>query len=68
MDIKDYEMQVIDLGWKACTTGDTNTQCCNTPKARYIKVFAKNFGTIPEWHLGAGGEGFIFIDEIDIKN
>ncbi len=68
VDIKDYEMQVIDLGWKACTTGDANTQCCNTPKARYIKVFAKNFGTIPEWHLGAGGEGFIFIDEIDIKN
>ena len=33
-------------------------------KARYVRVFAKNFGTIPEWHLGHGGEGFIFIDEI----
>ena len=36
-------------------------------EARYVKVFAKNFGTIPSWHLGAGGEGFIFIDEIWIE-
>jgi len=36
-------------------------------KARYIKVKAKNFGKIPEWHLGSGGEAFIFIDEIIIK-
>ena len=35
--------------------------------ARYVKVFAKNFGTIPSWHLGAGGEGFIFIDEIWVE-
>ena len=34
---------------------------------RYVKVFAKNFGTIPSWHLGAGGEGFIFIDEIWVE-
>ncbi len=36
-------------------------------KARYIKVIAKNFGKLPEWHLGAGGDAFIFIDEIEIK-
>ena len=35
---------------------------------RYIKVFAKNFGTIPEWHPGAGSEGFIFIDEIWVND
>lgn len=33
-------------------------------KSRYIRVKAKNYGTIPSWHLGAGGEAFIFIDEI----
>ena len=32
--------------------------------ARYIKVFAKNIGTIPEWHPGAGYPGFIFTDEL----
>lgn len=36
-------------------------------KARYVKVVATNFGTIPEWHLGRGGEAFIFVDEIVIE-
>jgi predicted alpha-1,2-mannosidase len=35
--------------------------------ARYIKVVAKNFGPLPEWHQGKGGQAFIFIDEITIK-
>jgi predicted alpha-1,2-mannosidase len=35
--------------------------------ARYIKVKASNFGKIPEWHLGTGGDAYIFIDEIIIK-
>lgn len=36
-------------------------------KARFVKITAKNFGKLPEWHLGAGGEAYIFIDEILIK-
>lgn len=36
-------------------------------KARYVKVIAKNFGKLPEWHQGFGGDAFIFIDEIMIK-
>ncbi len=35
--------------------------------ARYIKVIAKNFGKLPEWHQGFGGDAFIFIDEITIN-
>lgn len=38
-----------------------------TTKAQYIKVKAHNFGKLPEWHLGKGGEAFIFIDEIEVK-
>ncbi|MDD4847792.1 MAG: GH92 family glycosyl hydrolase [Bacteroidales bacterium] len=34
--------------------------------ARYIRVKAENYGTIPEWHLGAGYPAYIFIDEIFI--
>lgn len=37
------------------------------PKVRYVKVFAKNFGKLPSWHQGYGGDAFIFIDEITIK-
>ncbi|RZJ76466.1 MAG: alpha-mannosidase [Flavobacterium sp.] len=36
-------------------------------QARYIKVKAYNFGKLPEWHQGFGGDAFIFIDEISIK-
>lgn len=34
---------------------------------RYIKVFAKNYGKLPAWHPGAGGDAFIFVDEIEIR-
>ncbi len=36
-------------------------------KAKYVKVKAYNFGKLPDWHQGAGGDAFIFIDEITIK-
>ena len=36
-------------------------------KAKYVKVKAFNFGKLPEWHQGFGGDAFIFIDEITIK-
>lgn len=34
---------------------------------RFIKVVAENYGTLPAWHPGAGGEAFIFIDEIMLR-
>ena len=36
-------------------------------KARFIKVFGKNRGLCPEWHVGAGNKAWIFVDEITIK-
>jgi hypothetical protein len=33
----------------------------------FVKVKAYNFGKLPEWHQGFGGDAFIFIDEITIK-
>ena len=35
--------------------------------ARYIKIIAKNYGIIPDWHLGSGGQAWIFVDEIRVK-
>ncbi|MDX2171771.1 MAG: GH92 family glycosyl hydrolase [Bacteroidota bacterium] len=35
--------------------------------ARYVKIVAKNFGKLPDWHLGKGDNAFIFVDEIEIK-
>lgn len=51
----DYEMYVTDLGIKMKVS------------TRYIKVKAINFGTIPQWHLGAGGQAYIFVDEVIVE-
>ena len=55
VDPQDYVVQIHDLS--VVLPDDIGP-------VKYIRVFAKNFGTIPEWHPGAGSEGFIFIDEI----
>ena len=36
-------------------------------RARYVRVKAYNFGKIPAWHPGAGGDPWIFVDEIFIR-
>ncbi len=36
-------------------------------RARYVRIRAYNFGKIPSWHLGAGGDPWIFIDEVIIR-
>ena len=36
-------------------------------KARYIRIKAYNFGKIPSWHPGAGGDAWIFVDEVFIE-
>ncbi|MGD0709972.1 MAG: GH92 family glycosyl hydrolase [Bacteroidales bacterium] len=53
---KDYKPTIKDF------TASVDITSC-----RYIRVKAKNCGTIPSWHLGAGGDAFIFIDEIIIE-
>ena len=36
-------------------------------KARYIRIRAHNYGKVPSWHAGAGGDAWIFVDEIIIN-
>ncbi len=36
-------------------------------RARYIRVKAVNYGKLPAWHNGAGGDAWIFADEIMVK-
>ena len=36
-------------------------------EARFVKLEAVNYGTIPTWHPGAGGEAFIFVDELLVE-
>jgi hypothetical protein len=36
---------------------------------KFIKVVAKNYGTLPAWHqgYGDGGDAILFVDEISVK-
>jgi predicted alpha-1,2-mannosidase len=36
-------------------------------KAKFIKVVAKNYGKLPSWHLSAGQNAYIFVDEIGVR-
>ncbi len=38
-----------------------------TLNTRYLKIVAKSIGLLPTWHHAAGGESFIFTDEIEIE-
>lgn len=56
IDPKDDKVQIKDFATEILPT-----------EARYIKVKAYFFGKLPEWHQGAGGDSYIFIDEISLK-
>jgi len=34
---------------------------------RYIKIKANNIQTCPDWHTGAGGKAWLFVDEIIVN-
>ncbi|MDX6443472.1 MAG: hypothetical protein QOH71_546 [Blastocatellia bacterium] len=38
-----------------------------TRKGRYVRIRAYNYGKLPDWHPGRGGDAWIFIDEIIIE-
>lgn len=59
IDEQDPEIQITDFV--------INAKAEKNLTARYVKVFAKSIGIIPEWHKGAGGNGFIFTDEFWVK-
>lgn len=52
---KNRENTIMDLGFKI------------NAKTRYIKINAENIGVCPEWHAGAGGKAWLFVDEVIIN-
>ncbi len=58
VDYKNYEVMVHPF------TLEVSDQT-----ARYLKVEAKNYGLLPEWHQGYPYEGkaFIFVDEVEVE-
>ncbi len=39
----------------------------NRKNIRFVRIHAKNAGTLPSWHKSAGGKAWIFTDEIELK-
>ena len=39
----------------------------NLSGIRYVKMEAFQFGPLPAWHPGAGGQSFIFVDEVRLR-
>lgn len=40
----------------------------NGLRARYIKIKASNYGKMPAWHVSAGEQAWLFIDEVEISS
>ena len=56
VDIKDLDVQIKKVAAEI-----------PRKKIRYVRVVATQYGKLPEWHQGAGGDSIIFVDEIEIK-
>jgi predicted alpha-1,2-mannosidase len=61
----EIENQVSDKDEKVQTKDFTAN--LKKQKARYVKVKAINYGKLPAWHEGAGGNAWIFVDEIIVE-
>ena len=40
---------------------------CGAKKARYVRIRATNQGICPQWHQGAGGKAWLFVDEVVVE-
>lgn len=55
VDVKDLTVQTQEF------SADLNT------KARYVKIIAKQYGPLPDWHPFKGNPSYIFADEITVE-
>ena len=55
VDVKDLNVQTQEF------TAPLNA------RARYIKVVAKQYGPLPDWHESKGSQSYIFADEITVE-
>ena len=35
-------------------------------RAKYLKITLRNFGLLPDWHISAGQQAWLFVDELEI--
>ena len=48
-------------------TTKTMVATFNPVNSRYVKINAVQYGKLPSWHEGAGGDSHLFVDEITVQ-
>ncbi|MBO7629731.1 MAG: GH92 family glycosyl hydrolase, partial [Bacteroidales bacterium] len=68
-DGKDYKsfgkMKVNEARTETANIQDLEVK--GKANARYVKIIIKNYGKMPEWHLSAGEQAWLFVDEVWVK-
>ncbi len=62
-DVPDGSNQEVQIG----TMAKDFVKGISPQNARYVRIRAVNFGKIPSWHPGSGGDAWIFVDEIIVE-
>ncbi|MCK5652191.1 MAG: discoidin domain-containing protein, partial [Gemmatimonadetes bacterium] len=62
----EVELEVDQATASRMVEAEVNSEMQSTP-VRYVRVRARNLGTVPDWHPGAGGEAWLFVDEIVVE-
>ena len=76
----DMEVYVSDDGTNYKSFGKTNLsvnrkagvhiqdlEVKGKANARYVKIVIKNYGKLPEWHISAGEQAWLFVDEVWVR-
>jgi len=66
-DFTELPIQKIESEKPSDEAGIKTIQFDINKNIQFIKITAKNFGDLPEGHLGYGGKAWLFVDEIEIK-
>lgn len=62
----EVDLEVDQATASRMVEAEVNSQMQSAP-VRYVRVRARNLATVPAWHPGAGGEAWLFVDEIVVE-
>ena len=62
---RDVQFPVVHSRQEESVTHTFSVNC--NVRAKYIRVDAENFGPLPDWHVSAGEQAWLFVDEIIVK-
>ena len=64
-EVKNTQFAAVHARQEESVTHTFSVNC--SVRAKYIRVDAENHGPLPDWHVSAGEQAWLFADEIIIK-